>query len=84
MGSYDNGIYQPIFSIVSKNANRDQKEAFIRVIEETLQSIVKNGMDKKISGGRDQLSRVPLQRGRFWKLSKGTDVRPADHGQLAV
>ena len=47
MGSYDNGIYQPIFSIVSKNANRDQKEAFIRVIEETLQSIVKNGMDKK-------------------------------------
>ena len=32
MGSYDNGIYQPIFSIVSKNANRDQKEAFIRVI----------------------------------------------------
>ena len=37
MGSYDNGIYQPIFSIVSKNANR----------EETLQSIVKNGMDKK-------------------------------------
>ena len=48
MGSYDNGIYQPIFSIVSKNANRDQKEAFIRVIEETLQSIVKNGMDKNL------------------------------------
>ena len=47
MGSYDNGIYQPIFSIISKNANLDQKEAFIRVIEETLQEIVKNGMDKK-------------------------------------
>ena len=35
------------FLLYSKNANRDQKEAFIRVIEETLQSIVKNGMDKK-------------------------------------
>mgnify|MGYP000394054679 CR=1 FL=1 len=39
------------FLLSLKNANRDQKEAFIRVIEETLQSIVKNGMDK-ISGGR--------------------------------
>ena len=47
MGSYDNGIYQPIFSIVSKNANYEQKEAFIQVIEETLQTIVKNGMDRK-------------------------------------
>ena len=47
MGSYDNGIYQPIFSIVAKNANVEQKEAFISVIENTLKSIVENGMDKK-------------------------------------
>ena len=47
MGSYDNGIYQPIFSVISKNANADQKEKFISVIENTLGDIVKNGMDKK-------------------------------------
>lgn len=47
MGSYDNGIYQPVFSIVAKNANAEQKEAFISVIENTLKSIVENGMDKK-------------------------------------
>ena len=47
MGSYDNGIYQPVFSIVAKNANVEQKEAFISVIENTLKSIVENGMDKK-------------------------------------
>ena len=47
MGSYDNGIYQPIFSVVAKNANVGQKKAFISVIENTLSDIVKNGMDKK-------------------------------------
>ena len=47
MGSYDNGVYQPIFSVVSKNADLEQKEEFIRVIEDTLKDIVKNGVDKK-------------------------------------
>lgn len=46
-GSYDNGVYQPIFSIISKNANVEQKEAFIHVIEDTLKDIVKNGINKK-------------------------------------
>ena len=36
MGSYDNGVYQPIFSVISKNANMEQKEAFVEVIENTL------------------------------------------------
>jgi len=47
MGSYDNGILQPIFSVVAKNANPEQKDRFVSLIEETLAEIVKNGMDKK-------------------------------------
>lgn len=47
MGSYDNGILQPVFSVISKNANLDQKEAFVEKIEEVLRGIVENGMDKK-------------------------------------
>ncbi|MEG0354964.1 MAG: insulinase family protein [Lachnospiraceae bacterium] len=47
LGSYDNGIYQPIFSVVAKNADVSQKEAFIKKIEDVLFQIVKNGMDKK-------------------------------------
>lgn len=47
MGSYDNGVYQPIFSVIAKNANLEQKEEFIRVIEDTLRGIVENGIDKK-------------------------------------
>ena len=46
-GSYDNGVYQPIFSVISKNANVEQNEEFVRVIEDTLKDIVKNGINKK-------------------------------------
>ena len=41
------GVYQPIFSVISKNANVEQKEEFVRVIEDTLKDIVKNGINKK-------------------------------------
>ena len=47
MGSYDNGVYQPVFSVIAKNANLEQKEAFIRVIEDTLRGIADNGVDRK-------------------------------------
>lgn len=44
---YDNGIYQPYFSIVAKNANPDQKEEFIKTIEQELSRLVKEGISKK-------------------------------------
>lgn len=47
MGSYDNGVFQPIFSVIAKNANMEQKEEFIRVIEDTLRGIAENGIDQK-------------------------------------
>mgnify|MGYP000638773353 FL=1 len=46
MGSYDNGIYQPIFSIIAKNANEEQKEEFLSVIRNVLEDCVKNGISK--------------------------------------
>lgn len=47
MGSYDNGIYQPIFSVIAKNAEPQQKELFVKTIEDTLRKIVTDGIDKK-------------------------------------
>ena len=44
---YDNGIQQPIFSIVAKNADADQKDEFVNTIREVLSEQVKNGIDKK-------------------------------------
>ena len=47
MGSYEDGIYQPFFSIVAKNARPEDKERFVSLIQDTLKEIVKNGVDKK-------------------------------------
>ncbi len=44
---YDNGIYQPYFSIVAKNANIEQKEEFIETIEQELKRLKKEGISKK-------------------------------------
>ncbi len=44
---YDNGIKQPIFSIIAKNADASQKEEFVNTIEEVLEDQVNNGIDKK-------------------------------------
>ena len=46
-GSYEDGILQPFFSIVAKNADENEKEKFLSIIRGTLKDIVKNGMDRK-------------------------------------
>ncbi|XCP86620.1 insulinase family protein [Roseburia hominis] len=46
-GSYDNSTYQPIFSVIAKNANACQKEEFVGIIEDTLRLLVEKGIDKK-------------------------------------
>lgn len=45
--SFDDGIKQPSFSVVAKNANEEDKDRFIKTINDTLQSIVDNGINKK-------------------------------------
>ncbi len=45
--TYENGIRQPFFSIVAKNANKEQLEDFIGTIESGLKRIAADGPDKK-------------------------------------
>lgn len=44
---YEDGIMQTYFSIIAKNANAEQREEFIKTIEEVLENLVRNGLDKK-------------------------------------
>lgn len=44
---YDNGIKQPYFSIVSKNADAEKEEEFLAIIHRVLGEIVEKGFDKK-------------------------------------
>lgn len=45
-GSYQDGMQQPLFSFVAKNANRGDRDRFVSIIEDTLRGLVKNGLDK--------------------------------------
>lgn len=47
MGSYDNGTYQPIFSIVAKNADQKDEEKFAEIIRSVLKEQAEGGLNRK-------------------------------------
>ena len=44
---FEADVKQPYFSIVAKNAEGSQREEFVKTIEETLQSLAEDGLEKK-------------------------------------
>lgn len=46
-GSYENGIKQPYFSVITKNASEEQKEDFLEIIETTLRKLCKEGLSRQ-------------------------------------
>ncbi|MDE7231527.1 MAG: insulinase family protein, partial [Lachnospiraceae bacterium] len=44
---YEADVKQPYFSIVAKNAENEQRDAFVRIIEETLTGLAGEGVEKK-------------------------------------
>ncbi len=47
LGGYENGVLQPYFSVIAKNADAWQKDDFIRVVKSTLKKIADEGISKK-------------------------------------
>lgn len=47
IGSYEDDILQPVYSISAKYANEKDAEKLNQIIDETLEKIVANGIDKK-------------------------------------
>lgn len=47
MGGFENGILQPYFSVVAKNANREQRGEFLAVVKGTLRKLADQGINKK-------------------------------------
>ncbi len=46
-GGYESGILQPVFSVVAKNTDKDKKEAFLRIIRETLERLSEEGIGER-------------------------------------
>ena len=47
MGGYENGILQPYFSVIAKNADGSQKEAFLKTVKGTLKKLADDGINQK-------------------------------------
>lgn len=47
-GEFDDGLAQPYFSIIAKDANENDEEKFKKIVFETLGKLVKDGIDKKL------------------------------------
>lgn len=47
LGSYQDDILQPIFTIVAKNSEENKKEEFIQIIYDVLKELAEKGIDKK-------------------------------------
>lgn len=68
LSNYDNELLQPTFNIVAKNANLSDQEKFITIIRETLEKMVKEGIDEK-----SLLAAINVQEFKY---------READYGQF--
>lgn len=47
MCTFENGIKQPYFSIIAKDAGAGEVERFVKVVKDTLEGLIKEGLDKK-------------------------------------
>ena len=45
--TYENGVYQPYFSVIVKNSDLSDKDKFIGIIKNVLEKVVKEGYDRK-------------------------------------
>lgn len=47
LGGYESGILQPYFSVIAKNADKDQRGEFLAVVKGTLRKLADQGINKK-------------------------------------
>ena len=70
-GVYESSLLQPHFSIVIKNSNEDKKTGFKRVVFDTLNNLVKNGIDKKLIEASINIFEFKLREADYRGLPKG-------------
>ncbi len=69
--SYDDGIKQPTFSIVAKNANEEDEARFIGIIEDTLSGLIDSGINKKSLQASINYFEFKHKEGNFGRFPKG-------------
>lgn len=70
-GSFEAGMLQPMFSIVVKNSNESEKERFKGIVIETLNKLVKEGIDKKLIEASINIKEFQLREADYHGYPKG-------------
>ena len=70
-GVFESSLLQPHLSIVIKNSNQDKKNRFKDVVFNTLSSLVKNGIDKRLIEASINIFEFRLREADFRGLPKG-------------
>lgn len=69
--AYDNGSCQPTFSIFAKNANVEDKEKFVKIIEDTLKKVVKEGINQNSLLGSINSAEFRFRESDYGQFPKG-------------
>lgn len=70
-GSFDNGILQPVFSVVVKNSEENKKEEFKNIVLNTLNDLVNKGIDKKLIEACINITEFKLREADLQGFPKG-------------
>lgn len=71
LSSYDDSIYQHVFSIILKGSNRDKKDLFSEIIFTTLKDLVKNKIPEKLIEGAINSIEFHLREADYGRYPKG-------------
>jgi Zn-dependent M16 (insulinase) family peptidase len=70
-GVFDPEILQPVFSIVLKNSNPEHRDRFKKIIRQTLEEEIKNGLNKKLVAGAVNSMEFKLREADYHSFPKG-------------
>ena len=71
IGSFDTGMLQPMFSVMARGANPEDKQAFVDAIQEVLLHQVVDGIDKKALLAGINASQFQFREADFGSFPKG-------------
>lgn len=71
LGGYDGSVFQPVFTVTAKNANIQDKEKFVEIIETTLREQIRNGLNKKALSAGINSSEFKFREADFGAYPKG-------------
>lgn len=69
--SYDNGLKQPLFSVIVKNANLEDEETFLKILKEQFTLSAKEGIDKRSLKAAINYYEFKYREANFGRFPKG-------------